>query len=517
LDNPRLDHPDPTPVDTTPTATDPISTDLSVGGQRRGSGGVRRRSAYATRDLTTGSIPRNLFFIAWPQFIEGLLRVVDQMADLVWAGFLGTQAIAGLGVAQQYTGLSRTSRQGVDVAQRAMISRAIGMGDQALANHIVFQAWNLTLIFGAVMVLIGVVFTEPMLRLLGISEEVIAVGAPYMRLHFIGSLTQSFQQVSGHALAAAGDTLSLMKSTTITRVAHLALSPLFVFGLLGFPEMGVAGAALGNIISHGLGAALLFWILFRGTSRLHVRLGEWRFDGPMMWRMIKLGWPAAINGMERSVAQLVMIRFVAPFGDIAVAAFTVTRRVEMFANLGSQGMGLASGVIVGQSLGAGKPERAKQTIYWATGYVLAVKAIVCFFLFSFPMLILSIFNRDPEFLELAQVWIRIQVAGFLFMGVGQVAQNSFQMAGDTMTPMLITLGALWGVEIPLSYVLSNFTWLGQFGIAWAIVVAMILRTIVYVPYFYWGRWLRISMFDQQPGAAVPSGAGASPDPPTTGN
>ena len=477
----------------------------------------RRRSAYATRDLTTGSIPRNLFFIAWPQFIEGFLRVVDQVADLVWAGFLGTRSIAGMGVAQQYTQMAFTGRQGIDISQRAMISRAIGMGDQALANHVLMQAWTMTLIFSSVMVMVGLLFTEPMLRLLGVSDAVVAEGAPYMRLYFVGHMTTAFQQVSGHALAAAGDTLTLMKSTTAARVAHLVLSPLFVFGLVGFPEMGIAGAALSNIIAHALSVSILFWVLFSGTSRLHPRLRDYRFDGPMLWQMTKLGVPAAINGMERAVAQLVMIFFVAPFGDVALAAFTITRRVEMFANLGSQGMGLASGVIVGQSLGAGKPERAKETIYWAAGYVVLVKSILGVFLFLFPMLLLSIFSRDTEFLELAQIWVRIQVLGFVFMGVGQVAQNSFQMAGDTLSPMLITLGALWGVEIPLAYVLSEYTELGQFGIAWAIVVAVTLRSLVYIPYFYWGRWLRVRMFDDQPRAATPTGVGASPAPPTDGD
>ena len=167
----------------------------------------------------------------------------------------------------------------------------------------------------------------------------------------------------------------------------------------------------------------------------------------------------------------------------------------MFANLGSQGMGLASGVIVGQSLGAGKPERAKQTILWAAGYVVAVKSVLCLLLFIFPTLVLSIFSRDTEFLEIGSIWIRIQAIGFVAMGIGQVAQNSFQMAGDTLAPMLVTLSTLWGVEIPLAYMLSQFTELGQFGIAWAVVVAMILRPIIYVPYFYWGRWLRVKMFD----------------------
>lgn len=461
-------------------------------------GSGHRRSAYATRDLTSGSIPKNLFFIAWPQFIEGFLRVVDQMADLVWAGFLGTRSIAGMGVAQQYTQMAFTGRQGIDVAQRAMISRAIGMGNQALANHILMQAWTMSLIFGFAMVMIGVFFTEPMLRLLGVSEAVITESAPYMRLYFVGHMATGFQQVSGHALAAAGDTLTLMKSTTVARVAHLILAPLLVFGLIGFPELGLAGAALGNIIAHTLSVAILFWVLFRGSSRLHPRLREYRFDGPLLWQMFKLGVPAAVNGLERTVAQLVMIFFVAPFGDIALAAFTVTRRVEMFANLGSQGMGLASGVIVGQSLGARKPDRAKETIYWAGAYVLVVKSILCLLLFAFPTLVLSIFSRDAEFLALASTWIRIQAFGFIAMGLGQVAQNSFQMAGDTLTPMLITLGSLWGVEIPLAYLLSEFTWLGQFGIAWAVVVAMILRSLAYIPYFYSGRWMKVKMFEQRP-------------------
>jgi len=325
--------------------------------------GGRRWSAYATRDLTNGSIPRNLAFIAWPQFIEGFLRILDQVADLVWVGFLGTRAIAGMGIAQQYTQLGFTGRQGIDISQRAMISRAIGLGDQALASHILMQAWTLTIFYSAVMVGIGVFFTEPLLRLLGLSEDVIAEAAPYMRLQFVGQMTMAFQQVSGHALAAAGDTLTLMKSTTVARVTHLVLSSLFVFGLLGFPEMGVTGAAMGNIFAHLISVSLLFWVLFRGTSRLHPSLRNYRFDGPLLWRMIKLGVPAALNGMERTVSQMVMIFLVVPFGEVTLAAFTVTRRVEMFANLGSQGMGLTSQVIVGQSLGDGKPERAKKTMY----------------------------------------------------------------------------------------------------------------------------------------------------------
>ena len=167
-------------------------------------------------------------------------------------------------------------------------------------------------------------------------------------------------------------------------------------------------------------------------------------------------------------------------------------------------MGLAAGVIVGQSLGAEQPDRAKKTIYWALGYVMIVKGILSILIFTFPWVILAVFNREPDFLELASIWIRIQALGFLAMGVAQVFQNSFQTAGDTTTPMLITLVSLWIIEIPLAYVLSQYTGLGQFGIAWAIFLAMIIRAVAYIPVFFWGRWLRIKMFDEQPVAAEPT-------------
>ena len=197
--------------------------------------------------------------------------------------------------------------------------------------------------------------------------------------------------------------------------------------------------------------------------------------------------------MERSIAQIILVGLVAPFGDYALAAYALTRRVEMFANLGSQGLGQAAGVIVGQNLGAEKPERAKQTVLWATGYVLVVKSILGGLIFAFPTLFLSIFNREPELLSTATVWLRIQVAGYLAMGVSQVAMQSFQTAGDTLFPMIVTLATIWGIQQPLAFLLPRIGDLGQYGIAWAISLAMIARLFFYVPYFFWGRWLRVRL------------------------
>ncbi|MEE9286061.1 MAG: MATE family efflux transporter, partial [Dehalococcoidia bacterium] len=456
--------------------------------------GGRGRSAYATRDLTTGSIRGNLWFLAWPATVNGALRMVDQLADLVWAGFFGSLAIAGMGVAQQYNGMVFTARLGLDVGMRAMVSRAIGMGDRRLAEHVVFQAVSITLVYSLLMVLVGVFLTEFLLGLLGVSDGVIAQGAMYMRIQFIGQGAMAFQALAGQSLSAAGDTLTPMRATVLSRVIHLILSPVLMFGLLGMPQMGLPGAALGTIISHAVSLAILVSILFRGTSRLHLRLSDYRLEWSLLRQLLKIGGPASVSAMERSVAQLFMVRLVAPFGDLAVAAFSVTRRFESFAQMGSRGLGQASGIIAGQSLGAGKPERAKETVRWAAAYVALITAVFSGLVIAFPEVFLTLFTRDPAFLDVARTWLVIAAAGFVALSLGQVAQQTFQTAGDTMAVMLITLGMMWGLELPLAWYLTGSTDLGQFGVAWAMLAAMLVRPVIYVPYYYWGHWMRVQVF-----------------------
>jgi putative MATE family efflux protein len=418
------------------------------------------------------------------------MRVAQQFMDLFWAGFLGTRSIAGVGVAQQWVQLIWTGRQGVDTSTRAMVARAVGSGDISLAQHVVFQGATISVVFLALITLVGLLLTEPLLRLLGVSDEVLAQAAPYMRIQFMGQGILGLQMYTGNSLAAAGDTITPMRSTMVSRGLQMLMSPFLVFGLAGVPELGLVGLSLASSLANIAGLVMNTRALLTGTSRLHLRLSEYRLDPRMMLQMVKVGGPAAITGAERSIAQLIVVGLVTPFGDSALAAYTLTRRLEMFVNLGSQGLGQASGIIVGQSLGAGKPERAKHTVLWATGYVLAIKGSVTAFVFLFPGVVLGVFAHDAELLELASLWVRIQAIGYLGLGVSQVAMQSFQTAGDTLVPMLVTLLSIWGVQQPLAYILPDHFGLGQLGIAWAITIAVMVRPLCYIPYFVWGPWMR---------------------------
>ncbi|MBI4213893.1 MAG: MATE family efflux transporter [Chloroflexi bacterium] len=466
-------------------------------GSGRDSGWFRspgpRRPPRSDRDLTSGSIPRNLVFLAWPQFIEGVLRVVDQVADLVWAGFFGHVAIAGIGAAQQFAQMTFTARMGIDWAMRAMVARAIGMGNPALANQVVVHAVTLSFVYCLILAFIGIYLTEHLLRLIGVSDAVVEQGANYMRIQFVGQLGIGMQNLAGHSLASAGDTVTPMKSTAISRLIHIFLSPALVFGLAGLPALGIAGAALANVVAHVFALAYLAWVLFTGSSRLHLTFRGFRFDPDIVRQLIRIGLPAAINGMERTTAQLLFLRLVTPFGDLATAAYTITRRVEMFSHLGSQGLGQASGTLVGQNLGAGKPDRARNTILWACGLGLVGNAMLTALIVLFPDLFMSLFARDPEFLEAARTWLLIQAVGYIFTGLTQVAAQSFQGSGDTLVVMIVTLFTMWG-SLPLALFLSQGTPLGALGIAWAMVAPMLVRPLVFVPYIFWGRWSTVRIF-----------------------
>jgi putative MATE family efflux protein len=424
--------------------------------------------------------------------VESLLNTVDQLMDLVWAGRLGSGSIAGLGVSQTYVQVGMTGRQGLDMAMRAMVSRAVGAGDIARANHVALQAFTLSGAFSVLMALIGVFFTEPLLAVLGVPDSVIAAGADYMRIQFLGSGTNAFRMMSGAALQSAGDTFTPMRSATVSRFLHVVLSPMFVFGWLVFPEIGLMGAAVANILAQGAGAVMNFRALFIGTSKLHLTLRGYRPDFRLLGGMIKTGLPASVTSAERSVAQLLLVGIVSPYGATTLAAYALTRRIENLVMMGARGLGQGAGVLVGQNLGAGKPERARKTVAWALFYVFSINLVTVIVLVLFPDFFIGIFNDDSELLHVAVTWLQIAALGYLFLGIGQVFQQSYNTAGDTMVPMLVTLVSIWLVQQPLALVLPD-TGLGQYGIAWAVVAAVFVRLLIYAPYYFTNRWLRISI------------------------
>ena len=499
----RLDAPepqlDPSSVPQWPVAEDEDPADTAAiatmppgrggWGGRRGGRGTRR--GYP--DLTTGSVPKKLAKLAWPQIAESVLNIADQAVDLVWAGRLpgGFRAIAGLGVAQTFIQFSRTTRQGLDMSMQAMISRAVGARNISLASHVALQALTLNAVYSVLMIIVGVFLTDVLLRAIGTSEAVRSETAMYMRIQFVGMATMSFRMMSGAALQASGDVMTPLRATTVARIVHITLTPFLMFGWWWFPSWGLAGAAVANVLAHSLGVGLNLHALFRGSSVLHLSLRDYRLDYRLYGRMLRIGIPASITATERSASQMVLLALVMPFGDVALAAYALTRRVEMFTNFGSMGLGRATGIMVGQNLGANRPDRAKQSIGWGLLFSTVIKVSVVVPLVLFPAGFVTFFTNEPAVVELTSTWLRIMAIGLALMGAQNVFQQSFNIAGDTLAPMVVSLIALWGMEVPLAWLFAHAMGVGPLGIAYAQVIGFAGRVFFFIPYYFWGRWMRI--------------------------
>jgi putative MATE family efflux protein len=328
------------------------------------------------------------------------------------------------------------------------------------------------------------------MTMFGLEADVVSEGAAYLRIMFIGAVAMSFRMTAETIMQSSGDTVTPMRITVSFRIFHAVLAPFLIFGWWIFPRFGVEGAALTNVISESFGMIAGMWILFTGRSRLRLSMRNFQLDPGMIWRILKIGIPASIMTMERTFGNVVLMWFMAPFGTLAVAGHTLVQRIQAVLRMPSMGLGVASGVLVGQNLGAKQPERAERSGWLAAGLAQVFTMSVSLAIFIWAESVIRVFNSEPEVVEVASVFLRIHAAGFLLMGFYFVLQHSISGAGDTMPPMLITLLNFWMVQIPLSFLLPRFTELGVFGVRWAIVAGMLSGTIAYVTYFKMGRWKR---------------------------
>ena len=466
------------------------------GGPRRGSDSSDavespgRRRAHFDRDWTEGNILRNLWSLAWPMTVSGSVQMLGPTIDMIWVGRLGAASMAGVGVAGMAVMTINAARMGLNTGTRAMLARFVGAEDFEGANHIAQQAFVISVIFAAIMALIGIILADQILMLLGVEEDVVSEGAAYMRIMFGGSIFMSFGMMAQGTMQSAGDTMTPMKITIATRIFHTILCPFLIFGWSIFPRLGVSGSAITNIASQGLGACIMIWVLFSGHTRLKPTLKKFSFDGNIIWRIVKIGIPASITGLERSLANFVLMWLIAPFGTFAVAAHSLIQRVDSFIHMPAMGIGQASGILAGQNLGAGKPDRAERTGWISAGIFTCVMAVGAVVIWFWAENIVRIFNSEPELVKIAGGFLRIEIVNYMVFGVVIVITQCLNGIGDTIPTMLTTLVTMWGVQVPMAYFLPKITNLGVYGVRWGIVSAIAMRALIYSIYFKMGRWKR---------------------------
>jgi putative MATE family efflux protein len=440
------------------------------------------------KDWTQGPILKNLLSLAWPMIVMESLFVISQVVDMIWIGRLGDAAVAGAGMANIIIMLVSSADLGIIAGVRAMIARHVGAGDLKSARRVGGQAYIIGVIWGALVTSTGMIFAPHLLSLFGLAPDVIVEGTSYMRVMFAGWITMEILLMGLYIIQSCGDTINPMKLEFSIRIVHVTLCPFLVLGLWFFPHLGVAGAALSNVISQFLGAGIAIWFLFGGHTRIKLSVRDLRFDLKLIGRILKIGVPALVMNLQRSFGNLLLTLFIAPFGTVAVAAHSVAARVELFIFMPSMGLGSGAGVLVGQNLGAKKPERAERGAWLAVAIVEIFMLLCGILLLLFANNIISIFTTDPELVKIGATFLRIATAGYVVMALTTVLQNCISSAGDTIPNMIISIVAIWAIQLPLAWWLPNHTHLGVYGVRWAIVIATIATAAATLLYFRTGRW-----------------------------
>jgi putative MATE family efflux protein len=314
------------------------------------------------------------------------------------------------------------------------------------------------------------------------------MGSIYLRIEFIGGATMTFRMMMDGIMQASGDSVNPMWITIIYRLFHLVLCPFLIFGWWIFPDMGVRGAAYTGVIAQSLGIILGLRVLIGARSQVQLTFRNFRFAPGVIWRIIRIGFPASIAGTQRSLNQFFLQKFMAPFGASALAAHVIVQRLEMFIMMPAMSFGQGAGVLVGQNLGARKPERAQKSAWTAVMVVELFAVVFSLVLYIWTTQVIRLFNNDLAMDTIAVQFVHIAVVGWLLMGFQFVLMSCLQGAGDTVPTMIINIVTTWVITIPLAYYLPVYTDFGALGIRWAMTASMVIGAIANVAYFRGGRW-----------------------------
>ena len=440
------------------------------------------------RDLTKGSIIKNIWVLALPMVIEMLMQSTFNIIDLFWVGKLGATAIASVSLAGVILMVYFSIIMGVATSSSALVARRIGEKDNQGANHIIIQALFLGIILSLVFGYIGFVNSGFFITVLGASSDVIREATPYLEIIFAGSITIVFLFLINGIFRGVGDAVEAMYVLLFSNVLNLVLDPLLIFGIGPFPRLGIRGAAIATIFARLCGVILQLFILLHGNARIKLSLEKISIDFSIIYRIIVIGIPASGQLFLRMVAMLVIMRIVTLFGTLAVAAYGIVIKIFQFILFPGFGFGNAAATLVGQNLGAGSPKRAELTA-WITGFFnMALLGGVAVIFFIFAPTLIKLFSKDIQVIKFGISCLRIIATSYLFIGLGVVLSRSLMGAGDTISPFIINAFTLWVLQLPLAFILAKSFGLGVNGIWTAIAFANIINVLITASWFRVGKW-----------------------------
>ena len=439
-------------------------------------------------DYTKIPLRRAVFLLAVPMVLELVLESTFAVVDIFFVSKLGPSAVATVGLTEAYLFLLYSLAMGLAMAVTAVIARRIGEGKKEEAAVTAVQAIIVALLASLLPAIIGIVYAQDLLRLMGADAWAIEHGYKYTQWMLGGNAVIMLLFVINAIFRGAGDAAIAMRVLWVANGLNILLDPLLIFGWGPVPAMGVEGAAIATNIGRGVGVLMQLWILFRGGQHIRVLGSQLAWRGAVLWNIVRTSLGGVGQMLVAMTSWIFLMRILSSIGSEAVAGATIAIRVMMFTMMPAWGMSNAAATLVGQNLGAQQPERAEASVWQIGWYNMAYLLLIAVLFFAFPRQIVGIFSADANVIAIGAEWLRILSYSLFVYGWWMVSVQAFNGAGDTKTPTWINVVFFWLIQIPLAWVLALHLGLQETGVFWAVFVSETSVGLFTLWLFSRGRW-----------------------------
>lgn len=439
-------------------------------------------------DFTSGSIRKAIFMLSIPMILEMLMESTFALVDIIFVSRISVNAVATVGLTESVITLLYAVAIGLSMAATAVVARRIGEKDKAGAAKAAVQAIFLGALVAIILGVFGIIYPKEILGLMGGEAALIEEGYGYTRILLGGNITIMMLFLINAIFRGAGDASVAMWMLVISNGLNIILDPIFIFGLGPIPAYGVEGAAIATTIGRGVAVTGQFMILFFGWGRIKIGIRDFVLNLAIMWNLIKVSLGGIGQFLIGTSSWVFLMRIMSEFGSDVLAGYTISIRVMMFTLMPAWGMSNAAATLVGQNLGAQKPDRAEISV-WKTGKYNAIfMGVISLFYLFFAKFIIGLFSDVDAVVTNGALSLQVIAAGYIFYAYGMVVTQSFNGAGDTKTPTIVNFFCFWVFQLPFAYLAAiTFDW-GPMGVFVAITLAEVLIAVTSIMLFRKGKW-----------------------------
>jgi putative MATE family efflux protein len=444
-------------------------------------------------DYTQIGIGKAVFLLAVPMILELVMESTFAVVDIYFVASLGPSAVATVGLTETYLFLLYSIAMGLAMAVTAIVARRIGEKKREEAATTAVQAIFIAVVLSLPFSVVGILFAKDLLAFMGSDQWALEHGYRYTQWMLGGNAVIMLLFVMNSIFRGAGDAAIAMRVLWIANGFNIVLDPVLIFGLGPFPELGIDGAAIATNTGRAIGVLIQLWTLFKGGKHIKVLRSQIHTHWPTIMKIARTSLGGIGQMIVGMTSWIFIMRIIAEFGSQAVAGATIALRIMMFTMMPAWGMSNAVATLVGQNLGAQKPDRAERSV-WVTGFwnmlFLASVAII-YFLFSARLV--AIFTDDAGVIVVGAEWLTIVSYSYFVYGWWMVSVQAFNGAGDTKTPTKINVVFFWLIQIPLSYVMAKTLEMGYSGVFWAIFISETAVGLFTLWLFKRGRWKNVQV------------------------